>query len=97
MGFRREGCSEDLGRLRMQQFGVFGIHDEPAKLGWKRLEQADIVDQAAQERGLRHPVVAGFGGMRDEITAFQAFLQRADVAARRGSGGTRKNDEQQGG
>ena len=76
MRFRRSGIVKDLRCLGLQEFGVLRIDDEPPQFWRKRLDHVDVGDQAVDEYGFRHSVVARYGGMRDEIPRFEAFLQR---------------------
>ena len=67
---------EDVGGLREEELSIVGVLNEPAQFGRERLDQVDIREQSVIERGFRDPVVARFGGVRNEIAALEAFLQR---------------------
>ena len=88
---------EHLARLFVQELGVFGVCDEPAKLRREGLDEADVINKTIEELRFRHSVVARVGGMRDEIAAFQALLQRARMAAGRSAGADHHGEKQQGG
>ncbi len=76
MRFGAHRVIEHAGRLRVEEFGVLGIDDEPAELRWKRLDQCNVPDEPVEELASGDAVVAGLGGIRDEVSALQAFLHR---------------------
>ena len=67
---------EDVGGLGEEELSIVGVLNEPAQLGRERLDQVDIGEQFVIEGGFRDPVVPRFGGVRNEIAALEAFLQR---------------------
>ena len=97
MGFRPSRRIEDLARFLVQELGVLGIDDEPAKLRRERLDQADVVEEAFDELRLGHTVVARESGVRDEVAAFEALLQRPLMATCWSAGTGRDDEDQQGG
>lgn len=74
---------------------VVRIGDKPAELRRKRLDDTDVRDQPAEELGLAYPVVADAGGIDDEITALEAFLERRRMPRGRRPGAGCEDDEQQ--